>query len=50
MLLKCVFFGGMSEREIAEVLNVNERTIKRDWEWARTWLASKMRHSEKTEK
>ena len=32
------FFGGMKAREIAEVLQVTERTIERDWEFARCWL------------
>ena len=40
------FFGGMSEREIAQVLGVNERTIKRDWQWARAWLAAQLNRSE----
>lgn len=32
------FFGGLSEREIAAVLGVTERTIQRDWTKARAWL------------
>jgi RNA polymerase sigma factor (TIGR02999 family) len=32
------FFGGLSEREIAEVLEVSERTVQRDWIKARAWL------------
>jgi DNA-directed RNA polymerase specialized sigma24 family protein len=32
------FFGGMTEGEIAEVLGVAERTVKRDWNVARAWL------------
>jgi RNA polymerase sigma factor (TIGR02999 family) len=32
------FFGGMTEEEIAEVLGVTSRTVKRDWEKARAWL------------
>jgi RNA polymerase sigma factor (TIGR02999 family) len=32
------FFGGLSEREIAEVLGVSERTVQRDWIKARAWL------------
>ena len=32
------FFGGMTEEEIAEVLDVTSRTVKRDWEKARAWL------------
>jgi RNA polymerase sigma factor (TIGR02999 family) len=32
------FFGGMTEREIADVLDVSTRTVQRDWAKARAWL------------
>ncbi|MFV1981420.1 MAG: ECF-type sigma factor, partial [Rhodothermia bacterium] len=32
------FFGGMTEKEIAEVVGVSVRTIRRDWVRARAWL------------
>lgn len=32
------FFGGLTERETAEVLGVTERTVQRDWVRARAWL------------
>jgi RNA polymerase sigma factor (TIGR02999 family) len=32
------FFGGMTEEEIADVLGVSARTVKRDWTMARAWL------------
>ena len=32
------FFGGMGEREIADVLGISERTVHRDWMKARAWL------------
>jgi RNA polymerase sigma-70 factor, ECF subfamily len=32
------FFAGLTEPEMAEVLDVNERTIRRDWLFARAWL------------
>jgi RNA polymerase sigma factor (TIGR02999 family) len=32
------YFGGLSEAEIAEVLNVSDRTVRRDWEKARLLL------------
>jgi DNA-directed RNA polymerase specialized sigma24 family protein len=32
------YFGGYSEREIAEALQVTERTVQRDWEKARLIL------------
>lgn len=32
------FFGGMNNREIADSLEISERTVGRDWETARLWL------------
>ncbi len=32
------FFGGFEMREIAEVLQTSERTVMRDWDFARRWL------------
>jgi len=32
------FFGGLSVQESAEVLNVSEVTVRRDWQFAKTWL------------
>jgi len=36
------FFGGLSEADAAEALNISIATLKRDWEFARTWLASQL--------
>ena len=33
------FFGGMSETEVAEHLDVSRRTVSREWRLARAWLA-----------
>ena len=33
------YFGGLSEAEIADNLNLSERTVRRDWEKARIMLA-----------
>jgi RNA polymerase sigma-70 factor, ECF subfamily len=32
------FFGGLTEAEIAEVLDVTEKTVRRDWQFAKLWL------------
>ena len=32
------FFGGLSVQESAEVLNVSEVTVRRDWQFAKAWL------------
>lgn len=37
-LVEMRFFGGMTEAEIAEVLGVSERTVRREWEKARAAL------------
>jgi RNA polymerase sigma factor (TIGR02999 family) len=41
------FFGGMTEGEIAEVLGVAERTVKRDWNVARAWLHGELSRVER---
>jgi RNA polymerase sigma factor (TIGR02999 family) len=38
------YFGGLKEEEIAEVLEISPRTVQRDWEFARVWLAREMAH------
>jgi RNA polymerase sigma factor (sigma-70 family) len=37
------YFGGYSEQEIAETLEVTERTVRRDWEKTRLILAAALR-------
>ena len=32
------FFAGLSVPETAEVLDISERTVKREWQFARAWL------------
>jgi DNA-directed RNA polymerase specialized sigma24 family protein len=32
------YFGGLSVEETAELLGVSDRTVKREWRWARAWL------------
>jgi RNA polymerase sigma factor (TIGR02999 family) len=32
------FFGGLTNEEIAELLDISDRTVIRDWEFARAWL------------
>lgn len=32
------FFGGLSTKEVAKVLNVSQETVLRDWRLARVWL------------
>ncbi len=37
-LVKQRYFVGLTIEEAAEVLGISERTAKRDWTYARTWL------------
>jgi RNA polymerase sigma factor (TIGR02999 family) len=32
------FFGGLSVEETAEVLKVSEKTVRREWQFAKAWL------------
>ena len=37
-VVECRFFAGMDDAEIAEALNVSDRTVRREWVKARAWL------------
>jgi len=41
-VVECRFFGGMEEAEIAQALEISERTVRRDWVKARAWLYSRL--------
>ncbi len=36
------YYGGLTEEETAEVLDVSRRTVIRDWRVARVWLAKEL--------
>lgn len=36
------FFAGLPEKIIAEVMGMNERTVRRHWTFAKAWLAREM--------
>lgn len=36
------YFGGLSDLEIARVLDINERTVRRDWRKARAYLVMQL--------
>jgi RNA polymerase sigma-70 factor (ECF subfamily) len=40
------FFGGLEEKEVAEVLDVAPITVKRDWRFARAWLLTRFQPSD----
>lgn len=35
-------FGGFAVDEVAEIVGVSERTVKRDWRFAKAWLACQL--------
>jgi len=39
------YFGGLNEEEIAQALDISPRTVRRDWEFARVWLARELDYS-----
>ncbi len=36
------FFGGLTEEETAEILDVSLKTVKNDWRFAKAWLKAEM--------
>jgi RNA polymerase sigma factor (TIGR02999 family) len=42
-LVELRYFGGLSETETAEVLKISERTVRRDWDFAKSWLARELK-------
>ena len=36
------FFGGLKSKEIAEVLQISDATVEREWSFAKAWLYSRM--------
>ena len=39
------YFGGLNNEEIAEVLQISENTVTRDWNMARAWLHQQLTES-----
>lgn len=37
------YFGGLTVQELAELLNVSDTTVEREWRAARAWLKSQLR-------
>ena len=42
-VFQCRFFAGLSEEETAEALDLPLRTVQRDWQSGRSWLAVRMK-------
>ena len=44
-VVECRYFGGLTENETAEALQVTARTVRRDWVKAKEWLYRDLRES-----
>jgi RNA polymerase sigma factor (TIGR02999 family) len=44
-VVKMRFFVGMTDREVADVLGLSERTVERHWSYAKAWLFRSIRES-----
>jgi RNA polymerase sigma factor (TIGR02999 family) len=44
-VIECRFFAGLSEEETSEALDTSLRTVQRDWNEARAWLAKNLREA-----
>jgi RNA polymerase sigma factor (TIGR02999 family) len=45
-IVEMKYFGGMTEEEIADVLELSSRTVQRDWEKARLILSASLQHGD----
>lgn len=43
-IVRLRFYAGLSEREVAEMLGVSDRTVRRSWSLARAWLRRELAH------
>ena len=39
------FFGGMTNKEVAETLGIGERSVDRHWVCAKAWLFQKLQEA-----
>jgi RNA polymerase sigma-70 factor, ECF subfamily len=46
-VIELKFFGGLTDRETAEVMNTNLSKVRRDWEFARSWLRHRIADGKK---
>jgi RNA polymerase sigma-70 factor, ECF subfamily len=44
-IVELKFFGGLTTKEMAEVLHISLATVENDWRMARTWLYRELAHA-----
>lgn len=42
----CKFFGGMANKEVADTLDISERSVERHWTCAKAWLFQELQNIE----
>ncbi len=42
-VVEMLYFAGMTEQEVAQMLNVSSKTVQRDWRFAKAWLTHQLR-------
>jgi RNA polymerase sigma-70 factor (ECF subfamily) len=42
-IVELKFFGGLTTTEIAEVLEISDATVEREWSFAKAWLFARMK-------
>lgn len=45
-VVRLMFFAGLTQAETGECLNISERTVKRHWAFARSWLYAELNPAE----
>ena len=45
-IVEMKYFGGMTDEEVADVLELSSRTVQRDWEKARLFLSATLQATE----
>jgi RNA polymerase sigma factor (TIGR02999 family) len=38
------YFGGLTEEEVVAALKISQRTVRRDWHFAKAWLLHELSH------
>ena len=46
MVVHLRFFLGMSPADVAESLGISQKTVERDWSFARAWLRDRLNPAE----